>query len=710
MSEYVLELKGITKIFPGVKALNNVQFQLKPGEVHALMGENGAGKSTFIKVITGVHKAEEGEMYLFGQKVDFKGPKDAQEAGIAAVYQHPTSYPHLTVAENIFMGHEIKKNHMIQWKAMNEEANKLLKQLNADFDSTAEMGTLSVAQQQMVEIAKALSTNARIIIMDEPTAALTKNESEELYRITEKLRDDGKSVIFISHRLEDMYRLASRVTVFRDAQYIGTYNVAEIQPPELINNVRTQVRDLDFDTPPTLSPAATISRAWQMMQADRISVLPVANEDGTLYGMLSAGDVASYDMLAVRNSTVKNVPVYNLLSVLEGKVLNEGGQIRDEISGEVTIALPAGRENLLFSSPDSIVVCGDQPDMIKRALELRVTCVIVCQAEVSRELLELDTDTCIISTPYDAYRAVHLICHSLPIERICKSHDLVSFHLDDYIDDVRNTVLESRFRAYPILDENEHVVGTLSRFHLLRPRRKQVILVDHNEKAQSVPGLDQADILEIVDHHRLADIETNNPIYVRNEPVGSSTTIVADMYQEKGLMPSAKMAGLMAAAIVSDTVMFKSPTCTQRDIDIANRMSRIANVSLEELGQTIFSAATGEDKSAESIIRTDYKEFHIGGHNLAVSQITCLDSDRLMARKEEFLATMETIRKKNGLDIVLLMITNVLVEGSYLLYSGDTETIRQAFNITGEEKNSVFLPKIMSRKKQIIPSLSALWG
>ena len=155
--------------------------------------------------------------------------------------------------------------------------------------------------------------------------------------------------------------------------------------------------------------------------------------------------------------------------------------------------------------------------------------------------------------------------------------------------------------------------------------------------------------------------------------------------------------------------MFKSPTCTQRDIDIANRMSRIANVSLEELGQTIFSAATGEDKSAESIIRTDYKEFHIGGHNLAVSQITCLDSDRLMARKEEFLATMETIRKKNGLDIVLLMITDVLVEGSYLLYSGDTETIRQAFNVIPKD-NTVFLPKVMSRKKQIIPMLSVLWG
>ena len=245
MSEYVLELKGITKIFPGVKALNNVQFQLKRGEVHALMGENGAGKSTFIKVITGVHKAEEGEMFLNGQKVDFKGTKDAQAAGIAAVYQHPTSYPDLSVAENIFMGHEIIKNHMIQWKAMNEEANKLLKELNADFDATAEMGTLSVAQQQMVEIAKALSTNAKIIILDEPTACLTRSESEELYRLVDKLRDNGVSIIFISHRFEDMYRLATRVTVFRDSQYIGTYDVDGITNADLIKAmVGREINDL----------------------------------------------------------------------------------------------------------------------------------------------------------------------------------------------------------------------------------------------------------------------------------------------------------------------------------------------------------------------------------------------------------------------------------------------------------------------------------
>lgn len=232
--DLILELKGITKIFPGVKALNKVHFQLRRGEVHALMGENGAGKSTFIKVITGVHAAEEGHMFLEGQEVHFRGPRDAQDAGIAAVYQHPTSYPTLSVTENIFMGHEDVKTGMIQWRNMNAEAQKLLDSLDADFKPTDEVGALTIAQQQMVEIAKALSTNAKIIILDEPTAALTANESEKLYEIVERLRDEGKSIIFISHRFEDMYRLASRVTVFRDSQYIGTYDVDGISNADLI--------------------------------------------------------------------------------------------------------------------------------------------------------------------------------------------------------------------------------------------------------------------------------------------------------------------------------------------------------------------------------------------------------------------------------------------------------------------------------------------
>lgn len=236
MSEYILELKGITKIFPGVKALDNVHFKLRPGEIHALMGENGAGKSTFIKIITGVHPPDGGEIYLNGEQVNFKNPKEAQNMGIAAIYQHVTCYPDLSVTENIFIGHEKihRTTKRILWEQMHSEARNLLKELGANFDPKTLMGALSVAQQQIVEIAKALSSNAKIIIMDEPTAALTRRESEELYKITEKLRDNGASIIFISHRFEDMYRLASRVTVFRDAKYIGTWGVDDISNEDLI--------------------------------------------------------------------------------------------------------------------------------------------------------------------------------------------------------------------------------------------------------------------------------------------------------------------------------------------------------------------------------------------------------------------------------------------------------------------------------------------
>ncbi|MGF9975666.1 sugar ABC transporter ATP-binding protein [Viridibacillus arvi] len=236
MGETVLELRGITKKFPGVTALNNVSFVLEKGQIHALMGENGAGKSTFIKVITGVHKPDEGEMILDGKIVSFASPNEAKAAGIAAIYQHVTNYPDLNVTENIFMGHE-KVNpttKRLLWKEMHEEAKKILQSLGSSINPKQDMGTLSVAQQQIVEIAKAISTNARIIIMDEPTAALTARESEELYRIAEDLRDRGTAIIFISHRFEDMYRLASQVTVLRDANYIGSWAVNDISNDNLI--------------------------------------------------------------------------------------------------------------------------------------------------------------------------------------------------------------------------------------------------------------------------------------------------------------------------------------------------------------------------------------------------------------------------------------------------------------------------------------------
>ena len=479
------------------------------------------------------------------------------------------------------------------------------------------------------------------------------------------------------------------------------------EPPKLLTNMYTQVRDLDYDTPPLLSKEVTLYRGWDALREVE-GTIPVTNEDGTLYGMLSREDVASFNMVQAIAGVLKAVPLFNVLSVLEGKVINEAGESVDTIAGEITIALPQSRENLLFNKKESIVVCGHQPDMIRRALEMNVNCLILCQTELPEEMRQLTTETCIISTPLDAYRACRLLFQSAPIKRICHRENLICFHLDDRLDDVKEQVLKYRYPCYPILDENDKVVGVLTRYHLLRPRRKRIVLVDHNEAAQSVPGLEEAEILEIIDHHRLADIQTTNPIYVRNEPVGSTNTIIAGMFQDRGLLPSANMAGMMAAAILSDTVMFKSPTCTARDKRMAERMARLANISLEELGKEIFSTAV-DGKSADDLLRTDYKEFHIAGHDLAVAQVTCVDASSTLERKDEFLSLMRSIAQEHHFSVMILMLTDVLLDGSHLLYVGEDEIIEQAFHVAPKD-NLVFLPRIMSRKKQVIPMLSALWG
>ena len=479
--------------------------------------------------------------------------------------------------------------------------------------------------------------------------------------------------------------------------------------PTLISNVYTQVQDLALDKPPILSAAVTVGRAWKTLQERKeIPAIPVANEDGTLFGMMSREDIASYNMELNSACVLDKVPLFNVLSVLEGKVINEAGEYLDTVSGEVILAIPESRGPSLFSNKNSVVICGNQPDLIRQALERNVSCLVLCRAELDPDLLRLDTKTCIISTPLDANRATRMIFQSTPVGRVCRTKDLVCFHLHDRLDDVKELVLKYRESCYPVLDENEKIVGVLTRYHLLRHKKKRVVLVDHNEAAQSVPGLEEAEIMEIIDHHRLADIQTSNPIFVRNEPVGSTNTIIASMFQDRGLIPSEKLAGMMAAAILSDTVMFKSPTCTVRDIRTAERMARIADISLEELGKRIFSASI-EGKTAKELLFTDYKEFHIAGHDLAVAQVTCVDSVSMLTRKEELLSEMNAAAKKKGVSLVILMLTDVLLEGTQLLYVGEDDVISQAFGVTPKD-NEAFLPKVMSRKKQIIPSLSALWG
>lgn len=322
MSQTVLELKNISKIFPGTKALDNVHFELKKGEIHALLGENGAGKSTLIKVITGVHQPETGEIFVYGKQEKIQNPNIARELGIAAIYQHATAYQHLTVAENIFMGHEYTKRYLrcIDWKTNNKKAKELLMRLGSDIDPEAMMGNLSVAKQQMVEIAKALSYNARILIMDEPTAALSEGESEELYKITENLRDQDVSVIFISHRFEDIERLADRITVFRDSKYIGTWRNGELSSDVLMKHMVG--REID-----QLFPKKEVKTGKELLRVEKLGRTGFFKD---ITFQLHEGEILGLTGLVGAGRTELVQCIYGVEKSDEGEIYIEGKKVRNK--------------------------------------------------------------------------------------------------------------------------------------------------------------------------------------------------------------------------------------------------------------------------------------------------------------------------------------------------------------------------------------------
>ena len=482
------------------------------------------------------------------------------------------------------------------------------------------------------------------------------------------------------------------------------------EPPAIITSVRTQVRDVEYDTPPRISPSVPVSHAWNLLlETPNLSILPITNEDETLYGLIAGNTIAQSDMQTIQTPVVQDAPILNVLSALEGRILNRDEDAFETISGEVIIALPGGGDYLRNIGEGSIILCGNQPDAVDLALERKAKCVILCQTGLGEKYRGIDSETCVISTPLDAWRAARWLYLATPVGRIARREGVTCFHLDDYLDDVKEAMLVNRHHTYPILDRQNRVVGTLSRYHLLQPRRKRIVLVDHNEVSQSVPGLDQAELVGVIDHHRLADVQTGYPVFVRNETVGSTNTIIATMFQEHGLMPPEKLAGLMAAAIISDTVMFKSPTTTPRDRRMAERLAKIAGLDLDKLGQEVFSASSAE-KSADVLLGTDLKEFNLSDHYVIISQITTMDSASLTARKDELLSEMDRIQQERKADMVLVMITDVLREGTELLFLGDGEIIRQAFELREISGNHTFIPGLVSRKKQLVPALTALWG
>ncbi|MGL5243737.1 MAG: putative manganese-dependent inorganic diphosphatase, partial [Sarcina sp.] len=314
----------------------------------------------------------------------------------------------------------------------------------------------------------------------------------------------------------------------------------------------------------------------------------------------------------------------------------------------------------------------------------------------------------LIVTPHDSFTASRLIIQSLPVEYIMTKDNLVTFSTDDLVEDVKVTMGETRYSNYPVLDENNRVVGTIARFHLISNHKKKVIQVDHNERGQSVHGLEDAEVLEIIDHHRVADIQTGNPIYFRNEPVGSTSTIVAKRFFENGIRPSKEAAGLLCGAIISDTLLFKSPTCTEQDIKICKKLAEIADIKVETFAKEMFKAGTSlKGKTVEEIFNQDFKPFTIEGIKVGVAQVNTMDIEGFMPLKVEMLEYMDKKADSMGLEVIMLLLTDIINEGSQLLVCGKTpEIAEETFKIKLED-STTFLPGVLSRKKQVVPPLTA---
>lgn len=495
-----------------------------------------------------------------------------------------------------------------------------------------------------------------------------------------------------------------------ETQYVLDY--FGVEAPEEVYDVGAQVKDINIRRTAGVREGITLKKAWELMQTERVVTLPIVNESRKLAGLISNNDIAMcYMEVSNQESLSQARPRYhNIIETLNGTLLtgNEHGIF---MHGKVEVA--AGNRERVdeYIAKDDLVILGDRDEMQVRSLELDVSCMIICGgSQVSKQILEMakSRDCVLISTPYDTFTTARLINQSMPIRSIMTRNNLVTFELDDYVDDIREVMSKERHRDFPVLDENGDYVGMISRRNLLSMQKKRVILVDHNEKTQAVDGIAGAEILEIIDHHRLGSLETMSPVFFRNQPLGSTSSIIWSMYQEKGIEVDPKIAGLLCAAIISDTLMFRSPTCTQYDREAAQTLAQIAGIDIETFASNMFRAGSDfSKKTIEEICYLDFKTFTAEKITFGVSQISAmsaLDLADVKSRVQEYLDTMLLERK---LDMVFIMLTDIVQEQSQILCAGEgaARILSQAFTNAEIEDNETLLKGVISRKKQFIPEL-----
>ena len=484
----------------------------------------------------------------------------------------------------------------------------------------------------------------------------------------------------------------------------------KVDPPDLLSNVKLQVKDMDIHKMEGVEPNVSIKDTWAKMKEQNVKTLPIL-KDEELVGVISTGDIATSYMEVYDNRILSSAKTQyrNIIKTLDGTLItgNEHGYFT---KGKVTIA--ASNPDLMeeFIEKDDLVILGNRYESQSCAMDIDASCLVVCQgAEVSEELIQRaeEQSIVIISTPHDTFTAARLINQSIPVKHFMTKTPLVTFQMNDYVEDIKEVMTKKKFRDFPILDRHGRFKGLISRRRFMDVSKKKVILVDHNEKSQAVDGIEEAEIVEIIDHHRLGSIETMGPVFFRNQPVGCTATIVCQMYEESGVKITPTIAGLLCAAIISDTLLFRSPTCTKIDEKAAKKLSKIAGIDMEQMAGEMFKAGSNlQGKTADEICFQDFKVFNANGVSFGVGQITSMNQEELDDVRERLTDYLEVARVDQHLDMVFLMLTNILEESTELMCCGEGAKARilEAWEMP-EDTERVLLKDVVSRKKQFIPTL-----
>ncbi len=484
-----------------------------------------------------------------------------------------------------------------------------------------------------------------------------------------------------------------------------------VKAPRLLSDLREQIKDVELKEVEGLKSSISIRTAWEKMREYNIHTLPVTR-NGKLEGLITIGDIAKTYM-DVYDSTIlakARTQYRNIARAVDGEILTGNGHSYLS-NGKVVIAASSKILMSDFISKDDLVIMGDRKDAQQCAVDMDAGCMVVCQnAPVSERIIRQaeEKQIVIIRTRHDTFTAAQHINQSIPVKYFMTRENLVTFKMKDYVDDAKEVMAKKRFRDFPILDNKGRFVGLLSRRRLLNAKKKRVILVDHNEKSQAVDGIDEADVLEIIDHHRLGQsIETMGPVFFRNQPVGCTATIVYQMYQEECILVEPVHAALLCSAIISDTLMFRSPTCTPLDEQAARALAKIAGIEIESLAQEMFNAGSNlKGKSAEEICFLDFKQFTVNDTVFGVGQVNSMSADELKEIKDIVEPHLEKARKGHGLNMIFFMLTNIITESSELLCCGPEarEKILNAFDLP-DDAEQIMLKGVVSRKKQLVPTL-----